>query len=308
MNQSAPWDNSHPLTIDEIANIVSLQFPRLHPVQVQPLGQGWDNTTWIINGKWIFRFPKHKGAAELIQNELRLLPLLQHLPLKIPTPEFIGKPDEFFPYSFYGHEILIGNTADHCCLSNQARGALAKPLAQFLKTLHSFPISDALAIGIKYDEYQRLNIQLRFDKTCERIAYLLEQKLIPSVAPWLTFFSDWQTLATPDLQVLGHGDFYAKHLILNENLELAGIIDWGDAELIHPALDLAIVYQFLPLAAQEIFWHNYGEVTDTTKLLAKLRAIYSAVTTVWYAHQVHDAMLMQEGLQGLAFLAEILLG
>ncbi len=308
MTQNPPWHNENPLTAQDVQNIIADQFPKLCPVKVKPIGEGWDNTTWKINNQFVFRFPKHNKAAVLLKNELQVLPMLARisLPCEIPVPQFIGKPNAIFPHFFYGHRFLRGETADSQKLNNDARHHLAKPIAQFLRQLHNFPLLEAQQVGIGYDEADRINPVLRVSQTSENLTYLVKYGLICNIEPWQSFFQKSQYLKITPLKVLSHGDFYAKHLLLNKQQELTAIIDWGDAEILHPSLDLAIVYQFLPPAAQKDFWLHYGEVDHTTRLLAKLRAIYSGTTIACYAHKVNNPILLQEGLQGLKFIAEML--
>lgn len=79
----------------------------------------------------------------------------------------------------------------------------------------------------------------------------------------------------------------------------------GDSELIHPAIDLAIVYQYLLKEAHLIFWNIYGKVEDNIHIIAILRAIYSSVTITWYAHQVSDISLLNEGILSLKMINEV---
>ncbi len=72
-----------------------------------------------------------------------------------------------------------------------------------------------------------------------------------------------------------------------------------------PAVDLRMVYQFLPQSAQQVFWDEYGLVSEQIQQAAKLGAIYSSITIVWYAHQVGDQSLLTEGLTGLSFLRRL---
>jgi hypothetical protein len=107
MKKNPPWHTEYPLTAHDVQSILGSQFPELACLQIEKLGEGWDNTTWTINDQWVFRFPKHELAAELIQNEIRLLPLLQNLPVSVPKPQFIGQPHISCPYVFYGHAFPL---------------------------------------------------------------------------------------------------------------------------------------------------------------------------------------------------------
>ena len=107
--------------------------------------------------------------------------------------------------------------------------------------------------------------------------------------------------------MLAHDDFYPRHLLLNNDRTLSGVIDWGDSELIHPAVDLAIAYLFLPKSCHDAFWNIYGSVDEQTQLLSKLRAIFSLVTSCWYSHKIADRHLFAESLAGFEILRENLL-
>jgi aminoglycoside phosphotransferase (APT) family kinase protein len=128
--------------------------------------------------------------------------------------------------------------------------------------------------------------------------------VLASPEPWLRFFEKGYATELESVAVLAHGDFYARHLLLDESKQLTGVIDWGDAVLCHPAIDLAIAYQMFSLEALNDFFEAYGVVSNNTKLLAKLRAIYSAVSIAWYAHQVQDEFLLQESLYSLKTIQE----
>ena len=70
---------------------------------IAPLGAGWDNTAYLVNDTWVFRFPRRSIAVELLRNEAALLPALApRLPLPIPQPCYLGEPDGRYPWCFAG--------------------------------------------------------------------------------------------------------------------------------------------------------------------------------------------------------------
>lgn len=299
---TAPWHNDHPLTPDQVQALLAQQFSELAVAEVHRLSEGWDNVTWVVNNQWLFRFPKHVGAARLLHNELALLPALSGLPLNIPKPQWIGRPSEHYPYTFYGHAFLFGETLDRCALNNEQRINLAIPIAQFLKALHAFPLEEAQDLGITH----RLEPLFRLERVQKSYDYLCQQGVFNLPQPAIKFFETQHVIAISADRVLAHGDFYARHLLVNEQRQLAAIIDWGDAEIIHPAIDLAVVYQLLPMAAHALFFEHYGAVSDQTHCLAKLRAIYSTMTLLWYAHKTQDHALFSECLLSWRHITECL--
>lgn len=301
---NTPWEQTKPLTAANVERILRDNFAQLFIHSLSMLGEGWDNTTWLINNELVFRLPKHQQAATLIINEMRVLSHLPDLSVNVPTPLYPCYEPNGFPYAFYGHPLITGQTADRCQLTQVERHQLTIPIAQFLKTLHAFSIHRAEKLDIGYDRLGRVAIRERFGKVKERLSYLAYHNVIESAQPFLAQYQRYIDLEIPNVWVLAHGDFYARHLILDEHRRLTGVIDWGDSELIHPAVDLAIVYQFLPLESHQIFWREYGSVSETTKTIAKLRAIYSATTIAWYAHHIKDNMLLEENVKALTALKD----
>ncbi len=289
-----PWEQKKPLTVMQVRSILQNNLAGLSVQSISMFGEGWDNTTWLVNENFVFRLPKHKEAASLIVNEMRVLVHLPNVAVNVPKPIYQCTEPKGFPYPFYGHSLVPGKTADKSRLSDVDRLQLAVSIARFLKTLHAFPIEQAEKLGIVYDRISRVAIKERVDAVKQRLSYLVDQHVIESATPFMAQYQRYIDLKIPEEWVLAHGGFYARHLVLDDNKHLTGVIDWGDSELIHPAVDLAIVYQFLPSESHQTFWQEYGEVSETTKIIAKLRAIYSAVTMAWYAHQVADKSLVLE--------------
>lgn len=305
MNEK-PWQQNKLLTATQVQQILRSNLPKLSIESILMLGEGWDNTTWLVNENIVFRLPKHEEAATLITNEMRVLAHLLDLSVNIPNPVYRCTTPKGFPYPFYGHPLIPGNTADRSELSDTDRTQLAVPIARFLKALHAFPVKQAEKCGIGYDRLGRVAIRERFDKVSQRLSYLVTHEAIETSEPFLAAYQQHIDLEIPKVWVLAHGDFYARHLILDDNKRLTGVIDWGDSELVHPAVDLAIVYQFLPPQSRQTFWQEYGKVSETTKIIAKLRAIYSAASMAWYAHQMADEVLLQESLSALNRLKLVL--
>src|SRR3990167_1869324 len=304
MATNPPWKNKHNMSDIFVSDLIEGNFPEIKVESVSKIGEGWDNTTWLVNNLWSFRLPKHELAATLIQNEIRLLPILPELGVAYPRPIFIAKASKNYPYPFYGHVFLFGETADKCCLLNHERALLAEPIAQFLKNLHAINIDEMRGLGVSADHLQRLNPMARFKELEERINYLSTQELVKDILFFYEFCKKYKSVQVPKDLVLAHGDFYAKHLILNKDKKLHAVIDWGDSELINPAVDLAIVYLFLPKASHQRFWTIYGSVDEQIHLLARLRAVFSLVTQCWYSHKVSDHHLFQESLAGFELLRE----
>ena len=92
--------------------LIESQFPALAPAALEPLGVGWDNTAFVVNGSHVFRFPRREVASPLLAAEASLLPLVaRHLPLPIPVPSLRGQPSARYRWPFLGYPMLPGRTA-----------------------------------------------------------------------------------------------------------------------------------------------------------------------------------------------------
>ena len=83
------------------------QFDELELTSLEPLGEGWDNSVWLVDGRWAFRFPRREIAVPAVARQLAMLPrLAPRLPLPIPEPAFAGRPGGAFPWPFFGAPFL----------------------------------------------------------------------------------------------------------------------------------------------------------------------------------------------------------
>jgi phosphotransferase family enzyme len=54
------------------ARLIERQFPALAPVQLEALGAGADNFAFLVRGRLVFRFPRRRIAAGLMERETRI--------------------------------------------------------------------------------------------------------------------------------------------------------------------------------------------------------------------------------------------
>src|SRR5262249_51211727 len=98
-----------------------------------------------------------------------------------------------------------------------------------------------------------------------------------------------------------HGDLYARHLLLDESDHLAAVIDWGDVCIGDPAVDLSIVYTFLPPGARDAFWAEYGFADEATRCRARHVGLARyGIQLLAYAADVGDTDLAVESAAALS--------
>src|SRR5438067_10757151 len=95
------WDAERIVDADEARSLINQQFPEIAAEKMEVLGVGWDNTAYLVNDKYVFRFPRRQIAVALLDTEHSALKELSKLlPLQIPQPEWFGKPTENYPWPF----------------------------------------------------------------------------------------------------------------------------------------------------------------------------------------------------------------
>jgi aminoglycoside phosphotransferase (APT) family kinase protein len=299
-----PWSAEHEVSATLARALIEAQFAELAPARVEVLGVGWDNTAFVVNEAYVFRFPRRQIAVNLIEIENRLLPFVApRLPLPVPVPLFVGRPEERFPWPFGGYRKLAGRTACALALDERQRIQAAEPIAHFLAALHAIPRDEASRRGAGPDALGRLDVAKLAPLVRQRLEQIARLGLVGDLRPWASVIDATVVTPSPEALVLLHGDLYARHLLVDAGGQLAGVIDWGDVHVGHPAVDLSIAHGFLPPAAHDGFRRAYGPIDDATWRLARFRALHHAAAVVVFAHDIGDGDLLREGLTALHHLA-----
>jgi aminoglycoside phosphotransferase (APT) family kinase protein len=296
-----PWTAEEDVPAERAAAVIEAQFPELAPARAALLGVGWDNTAHLVNDAFVFRFPRRQVAAPLLETEARLLPVIAgRLPLPVPVPTFLGRPGPAFRWPFAGYRLLEGRTACRARLDPQQRAAAAEPLGHFLAALHALPVDEMLGLGVGGDSIGRLDLTTRVPRALETLQRLPAAALGVDPAAVRSLIEASASIRAPTTHVLVHGDLYVRHLLVDGQAQLCGVIDWGDLHLGNPAADLAVAHGFLPPAARPAFLRAYARrVPAGTWFLARFRSIFHSLCVIDYARQTGDADLEREGRQSL---------
>ncbi len=289
--------------------LVTAQFPEFSNAAAEPFGVGWDNAAFAIGGHVVFRFPRRRIVAGLIEREITILPqIASRLPFAISAPQYVGAATSEYPWIFAGYELIVGSTACSVVLSNQARTAIAEPLARFLRALHGIDPAPLVVLGLPSDEIGRLDHEKRSKEVLERLPTVAASGLVEN----LDIFASWLETHPPkrledDKHRLVHGDLYARHVLLDRKAQPTGIIDWGDVHLGDPAIDIAIAHMMLPSSAHPTFRNAYGVIDDRTWDVARYRAIYHAILELDYGIREDDPGMREAGSTALRLMKPTIL-
>jgi len=291
---TTPWVPEFEVDESLARRLVCAVAPELADEEISRLGVGWDNVVYRVGSRYVFRFPQRELGAPNIVAECAALPAIAaQLPVAVPVPEFNGQPHGGYPWPYAGCRYLPGRTACRAALSPVERENLAEPLGHFLRALHAI---DPEPIDLRDDFFTKL-CPSRAESGRRDLAHLESAGVLSSTADFEPFLRDLPSCVRPSRVV--HGDLYARHILVDSDRSLAGIIDWGDVLRGDPAVDLSLVCGFLTAPARERFLSAYGEVDPETWRLARFRAVCHAAATGSFSAKTADRDLLRECLHAL---------
>jgi len=287
------WDAE--ISVDEalVRVLLAEQFPELDASSAKLLGEGWDNSAWVVEERWVFRFPRRQVAIPGVERELAVLPrLASRLPVPIPEPRFVGRPSERFQWPFFGASLLPGVEAADADLSDGAREELGAELGRFLRALHDIEMD----VELPRDPNRRAEMPFRVERAQASIAETADF-FHPSERVG-ELLGEAAQLPPSEDTVLVHGDLHQRHVLICEQ-RLAAVIDWGDVCVGDASIDLQLVWCLLSPAGRQRFVEEYGPIDGGRLLRARATALYFCAMLASYANSVGNANLELESISGL---------
>lgn len=286
------------IRVDEVLarRLICEQFPHVEQRAVRLLGEGWDNTVWLVDDGWVFRFPRRTMVLSGLENEIAFLPrLAPMLPIPVPVPTLVGRPTDAFGWPFYGAPFLPGRELADTPLDDEARIRISRPLGEFLRILHSLDLDGDLPV----DPVRRADMSFRVPKTRERFAQL--ERLGIWTAPPEARATVEAAAALPPAEATAvvHGDLHLRHLLVDAEGTPTGVIDWIDLSRNEPGVDLVLYWATLPPEGRTEFLSAYGPIPEEQLLLARILALFLCGTLAVYGDQERLPQLRREALESL---------
>jgi len=262
---------------------------------LQKLAEGWDHSVWVVDERYVFRFPRREVAIPGFEREFTVLPkLAPRLPLPVPLPTFAGEPAEGFPWPFFGAELIPGVEAGVAELDDEARVEIGLELAAFLRALHTVELDEPLPL----DPNGRTDTAKRVGLARADVAELERLRLWQSPPGLDPFLEEALQLPPPQPATVAHGDLHIRHLLVH-NRGAAGVIDWGDVCLADPAIDLPLLWAFVPPSGRNAFLDEYGAVSDAQLHLSRLLSVQLCAVLAHYGHSEGQPEILRAGVDGL---------
>ena len=237
-----PPPTDRELTAGIVRDVVREQFPELAAATVEPLGEGWEHETYLVDEHVVFRFPRQAGGGDDFEGEERVHALVASVIgdlVGIPRITRWGRPSARFPYPFAGHALIPGVPANDP--SVRLNPALADDVGRVLARLHAIPADVVAAAGAGPADLHKADLVAGLQQVRRWVNELPEiRRDVPDPCTWLD-----RAPRAPD-PYRGpprfiHDDFQMEHVLVNPTTgRLSGIIDWGGG-LGDPARDFSYV-------------------------------------------------------------------
>jgi aminoglycoside phosphotransferase (APT) family kinase protein len=265
------------LNAEIVRDVVREQFPELAADTIEPMGEGWEHETYLVDGRVVFQFPRQAGGGDGFEWEERLQALVASFIgdiVGIPRITRVGRPCARFPYPFAGYHVIPGVAANDS--SVRLNPALADDIGRVLARLHAIPADVASSLMGTDPEKADLFAGLR------RVRYWVDhlpeiRRLVPDRCAWLDSIRSVPDVYRGPPRVI-HDDFQMEHVLVDPTTgRLTGIIDWGGV-LGDPARDFNYVllhggWSFFQRALAAYDLPLDAEFTERTLFSARLGAL-----------------------------------
>ena len=289
-----PWHDDYPLTPEDVRSVIAVDLPEFGRAPVDALGDGWDFKTFLVDGAWVFRFPKRRQCARQLKRERTLLEALV-TPLStqsIAIPRyhyFIDKPRRFaLPYA--GYPLLRGDALLSCSVHLVEPRRVGRQLGLFLGALQAAaPQPAPRSYRDQFPAYLP-----DFRRELDDVATQLPDHLVAACRGLL----DAPLQSDPNPPVYQHADLGAEHILIDpERGDIAAIIDWGDAGWGHTVGDLVGLWAWggdAAVAAASAAWQQPLSCADWRRL--RLRGAAYAMGSAYYGYKDRRDPLFETAL------------
>jgi aminoglycoside phosphotransferase (APT) family kinase protein len=239
-----------PPNLDRFVTRIRRAFPALAFEQASLNDLGEDHVVVILDDAWIFRFPRAADYRRSFGAEIALLAHLQgRVPLATPDYSHLSPEGDFGGYRMIKGIPLTAKTFD--TLTDEVQDTVLEQVAGFLRGLHGAP-----PILLTRSNGERARAWTGADHAANYRRHRRQgiAALAPAsqIAIFDRFYDAYAALAPLGAAPI-HGDLTDDHLLLApDRRTLAGVIDFGDAAVGDPALDLAFFWLFGDAAASSL--------------------------------------------------------
>lgn len=275
-------------TTDDHRAFIRDRWPELGLTTIEPIGAGWDCLTYLVNGEWVFQFPRLEGAADRLRKQIAILPeLAREVSSAVPSPAFAST-----DLACLGYRRIDGRP-----MSLEVDGIWPERLGRFLYDLHLTP-PEFLGMRARSAASVRDGLRDEVGSLCAHVLPLLDPaERVSAERSIQTFLEDDDNFRFA--ACLTHGDIGPEHVLVTDAGDLAGVIDWGDIEVGDPAVDLAWILHAWPEVGARVLGAYGGAPDDRFLIRARLAFMLMPWHEVKYGLETDQREFVRGGLVGV---------
>ncbi|HBR6207060.1 TPA: Mph(A) family macrolide 2'-phosphotransferase [Klebsiella pneumoniae] len=212
---------------------------KLHgPLTVNELGLDYRIVIATVDDgrRWVLRIPRRAEVSAKVEPEARVLAMLKNrLPFAVPDWRVANAELVAYPMLEDSTAMVIqpGSSPPDWVVPQDSE-VFAESFATALAALHAVPISAAVDAGMLIRTPTQARQKVADDVDRVRREFVVNDKRLHRWQRWLDDDSSW-----PDFSVVVHGDLYVGHVLIDNTERVSGMIDWSEARVDDPAIDMA---------------------------------------------------------------------
>ena len=290
-----PWHNDFPLSVDEVARIVAGDIEEFAGCRASVLGEGWDFTTFLVDERIVFRFPKRRQCVRPLKREIeslaRLRPLIASCGIAIPDYRHVVERSNAFPLAYGGYPLLPGRPLVEVAAAAIDAIALADSIGRLVGAIRANPPTRAPRPAP--DDFSPADILEELDDATPA----LPAKVATACRAMIARYAPAQRIA----RAFSHGDLGVEHVLIDDGGRAVALIDWGDAGFAHVALDFVGLWAWGgdEIAARAIAAAGVRLSADEWRRMRFTGICYS-IGTVYYGYKDGHEAFCESGLQWLS--------
>jgi aminoglycoside 2''-phosphotransferase len=269
-------------------------FPQLDAHVARAIGTGWTVDTYEVDDDWIVQLPRSDYAAERLRAQIEALPeLAAELSALVPEPVFV---DALAPAIAY-------RKIDGLPLDRAPDGLWPERLGRFLYDLHLMPPEYVGLRGARAKDIRDADAN-----ALETFRTRVLPLLAPAESERLSARFD-SFLADDDLwrfaPCLLHGDIGPEHVLVSDNGDLVGVLDWEELSVGDPVGDFAWLLHARPSDGARALGAYGGPPDPTFHDRAAFRYLLMPFHEVLYGLDEDDPGFVASGIQGIRTRADV---
>jgi fructose-1,6-bisphosphatase/inositol monophosphatase family enzyme/aminoglycoside phosphotransferase (APT) family kinase protein len=228
------------LAPDKRLEIIRRHMPQV--ATIQAIKSGYVNDVYIVDEQHVFRFPKNEASREILLFEVEVLRKLEgHTRLAVPIVEHVESDGSWAQFSYIQGKQYDPQTIRS--LTQDEKTRFASDIAKFLFDMNAVVPREWMKAAIA-----GLPINRKDDATYYTELLELGRK---NNNPYVQHYHEYherlmrshREVFTGE-EIVIHGDLHSGNFVFNEENQLTGIYDFGDAMLHTVYFELRQMYQF----------------------------------------------------------------